>query len=123
MAERVAQQVGQYDHNGLADYVRGIGERLVGHLQTTPYEFRFDIRDDRIGVWIDYSRDGNGGLIATLTGQRCPLTNGRILRAALRRPLGSRRVLALIHWQALKLWFKRATYRARPLPPTDEVSR
>jgi len=86
------------------------------------YEFRFDIGDDRIGVWIDYSR-GNGGLIATLTGKRAALTNRSILRAALRRPLGARRVLALIHWQALKLWVKRAVYRARPLPPTDEVSR
>ncbi|WP_299650122.1 DUF1365 domain-containing protein [uncultured Tateyamaria sp.] len=86
------------------------------------YEFRFDIRDDRIGVWIDYTR-GEGGLIATLTGQRCALTNGRILRAVLRRPFGSRRVLALIHWQALKLWWKRATYRARPVPPSKEVSR
>lgn len=86
------------------------------------YEFRFDIRDDRIGVWIDYSR-GEGGLIATLTGKRCTLTNGRIVRAALRRPFGSRRVLALIHWQALKLWWKRATYRARPVPPSEEVSR
>ncbi|MEO0380906.1 MAG: DUF1365 domain-containing protein [Pseudomonadota bacterium] len=86
------------------------------------YEFRFDIRDDRIGVWIDYSR-GKGGLIATLTGKRAALTNSSILRATLRRPLGARRVLALIHWQALKLWVKRAVYRARPLPPTDEVSR
>ncbi|WP_299601619.1 DUF1365 domain-containing protein [uncultured Tateyamaria sp.] len=87
------------------------------------YEFRFDIRDDRIGVWIDYSRDGEGGLIATLTGRRCALTNRAILRAALRRPFGSRRVLALIHWQAIKLWWKRATYRARPVPPSEEVSR
>ncbi|MEO0766658.1 MAG: DUF1365 domain-containing protein [Pseudomonadota bacterium] len=86
------------------------------------YEFRFDIREDRIGVWIDYSRS-KGGLIATLTGKRAALTNKSILRAALRRPLGARRVLALIHWQALKLWIKRAVYRARPLPPTDEVSR
>ena len=86
------------------------------------YEFRFDIRDARIGVWIDYSR-GQGGLIATLTGKRAALTNASILRAALRRPLGARRVLALIHWQALKLWLKRAVYRARPLEPTDEVSR
>ncbi|MEM6373111.1 MAG: DUF1365 family protein, partial [Pseudomonadota bacterium] len=86
------------------------------------YEFRFDIRDDRIGIWIDYSR-GKGGLIATLTGRRTALTNRSILRALLRRPFGARRVLALIHWQALKLWIKRATYRARPLPPSDEVSR
>jgi len=86
------------------------------------YTFRFDIQPDAIGIWIDYSR-GNGGVIATLTGQRQPITNGGIIRAALRRPFGSRRVLALIHWQALKLWFKGATFRSQPAPPTQEVSR
>lgn len=86
------------------------------------YEFRFDISDERIGIWIDYSR-GQGGLIATLTGPRNALTNRSILKAVIRRPFGSRRVLALIHWQALKLWFKKATYRTRPVPPTEEVSR
>ena len=85
------------------------------------YEFRFDITDARVGIWINYSRT-DGGLIATLTGTRAPLSNLSILRAALRRPFGSRRVLALIHWQALKLWAKRATYRARPVPPAQDVS-
>ena len=87
------------------------------------YEFRFDIRDDRIGIWIDYSRDGEGGVIATLTGTRAPLTNRAILRMLWRRPFGSRRVLALIHWQALKLWWKKATYRPVPTPPDAELSR
>lgn len=86
------------------------------------YSFRFDIRADKIGIWIDYTA-GNGGLIATLTGPRAPLSNGGILRAMLRRPLGARRVLALIHWQALKLWWKGAPFRARPLPPEEEISR
>ena len=86
------------------------------------YQFRFDIRPDRIGIWIDYTA-GAGGLIATLTGRRVPLTNRAILAACLRRPFGSRRVLALIHWQALKLYFKGAGYRAPPVPPVDEVSR
>ncbi|MGZ2259498.1 DUF1365 domain-containing protein [Roseobacter sp. A03A-229] len=86
------------------------------------YKFRFDISDARIGIWIDYARE-DGGLIATLTGQRRPLTNRAILRSALFRPLGARRVLGLIHWQALKLWWKGARYRARPLPPKKEVSR
>lgn len=86
------------------------------------YEFRFDIRDDRIGIWIDYTQ-GEGGLIATLTGPRTALTNRSILRSIVRRPFGARRVLVLIHWQAIKLWIKRATFRSRPLPPTDEVSR
>lgn len=86
------------------------------------YSFRFDIQPDKIGIWIDYSR-GNGGLVATLTGPRKPLTSGGIIAAAWRRPLGSRRVLGLIHWQALKLWWKGADYRPRPTPPADEVSR
>lgn len=85
------------------------------------YTFRFDIQPDSIGIWIDYSR-GNGGVIATLHGPRKPLTNGSILCAAIRRPFGPRRVMALIHWQAIKLWWKGATFRSRPEPPTDEVS-
>lgn len=85
------------------------------------YVFRFDIRDDKIGIWIDLSDDKNG-LIATLTGPRRPLTNRGILRSALRRPFGARRVLALIHWQAIKLWWKGARYRPRPEPPTRDVS-
>jgi hypothetical protein len=86
------------------------------------YTFRFDINDDRIGIWIDYGR-ATGGLIATLTGKRVPLSNAGILRSMLRRPFGSRRVLALIHWQALKLWIKGALFRSRPVPPVDEVSK
>lgn len=86
------------------------------------YTFRFDIQPDHVHIVIDYAR-GNGGLIATLKGARKPLTNRSILHAALRRPFGSRRVLTLIHWQAVKLWWKNATFRSRPTPPTEDVSR
>jgi DUF1365 family protein len=85
------------------------------------YTFRFDIRSDRIGIWIDYLT-ATGGLVATLTGPRVPLTNRGILAACLRRPFGSRRVLGLIHWQALKLWWKGAKYRECPAAPVQEVS-
>lgn len=86
------------------------------------YRFRFDIRPDRIGIWIDYSTD-DAGLFATLTGPRRPLTDRAILATCLRRPFGSRRVLGLIHWQAMKLWWKGAKFRLRPTPPSEEVSR
>lgn len=86
------------------------------------YEFRFDIRQDKIGIWIDMT-GGDGGLTATLVGPRRALSNRGLLGAMLRRPFGSRRVLALIHWQALKLWWKGAQYRPRPEPPEQEVSR
>jgi len=86
------------------------------------YTFRFDITDRRIAIRIDFST-GNGGLVATLTGDRKPLTTAGLLAAALRRPLGSRRVLALIHWQALVLWWKGVPFRSRPEAPAHEVSR
>jgi len=86
------------------------------------YTFRFGITPDRIAIRIDYS-NGKGGLVATLTGDRKPLTTLGLLAASLRRPFGSRRVLALIHWQALILWWKGAPFRSRPEAPAHEVSR
>lgn len=86
------------------------------------YAFRFEAGEERIAIRIDLTV-GNGGVVATLTGKRRPLDNKTILRAMLRRPFGSRRVLGLIHWQALKLWWKGAPYRVRPLPPSHDVSR
>ena len=86
------------------------------------YRFQFDIRDDRINIRIDYATEG-GGLIATLSGTRVPLRNRAIIWALLTRPLGARRVQALIHWQALKLWWKGAGFRNRPAPPARDISR
>ena len=86
------------------------------------YRFQFDIRAERIGISIEYYRAG-GGLIATLVGPRKPLSNASILSGFLRRPLGSRRVLALIHWQAIKLWLRRARFRSCPEAPQSDISR
>ncbi|MEM6482764.1 MAG: DUF1365 domain-containing protein, partial [Pseudomonadota bacterium] len=47
------------------------------------YLFRFDIQLDRIGILIDFT-DGNGGVTATLVGQRAPLQRSGVLGAFLR---------------------------------------
>ena len=104
-----------------------IGAQKIFHVspfQPTQgdYRFRFDIRAERIGISIEYLRKG-GGLIATLVGPRQPLSSKSILSAFLRRPLGSRRVLALIHWQAIKLWWRKATFRPCPEAPQSDFSR
>ncbi len=82
------------------------------------YRFHFDIGSEKIAIRIEHD-----ALIATLAGPCRPLTSRAILGAMLRRPFGSRRVLALIHWQALRLWLKGAPFRSRPTPPAHEVSR
>lgn len=85
------------------------------------YVFRVDLRQDRLRIVIDFTA-GAEGLTATLSGPLRPLTNAGLLAAMLRRPFGARRVLALIHWQALKLALKGAAFRPRPKPPEQEVS-
>ncbi|MFN3955505.1 MAG: DUF1365 domain-containing protein [Pararhodobacter sp.] len=86
------------------------------------YRFHFDIDARKVAIRIEYGHAG-GGLVATLSGARRPASTASLLGAMLRRPLGSRRVLALIHWQALKLWWKGAIFGHRPAPPVKEVSR
>ena len=85
------------------------------------YEFGFDIQADQIAIRILH-RNGKEGVVATLSGPRVPLTNGSILRAGIRRPMGGLRTLALIYWQALRLRLLGAKYRARPTPPKTEVT-
>ncbi len=85
------------------------------------YSFAFNFDAERISILIDL-KDGEEGLIATLSGPRAPLTDLSILRSALRRPLGAMRVVALIYMQALILKLKGARYRNRPTPPEQEVS-
>ena len=87
------------------------------------YGFRFDISDQKIGIWIDYRSTGEDGVYATLTGPRQELTAGLILSLLVKRPLGFMRVMALIYWQALRLKFKGAIYKVRDLPPAQEVSK
>lgn len=85
------------------------------------YKFNFDFGRDDISVRIDF-RNGDHGLVATLAGPRSPLSSARILGSIIRRPFGSLRVVALIHWQAAKLLWKRAPFTRRPKPPLSEVS-
>lgn len=85
------------------------------------YTFRFDVTAAHVGIVIDYRTEGSG-VYATFHGKRRALTNRTILGAAIARPLGSLRVLALIHWQAARLWWKGALFRNRPATPKTKVS-
>jgi DUF1365 family protein len=85
------------------------------------YRFHFDITPDKISIRIFYGH-GDQGVIATLFGPRAQMTNRSLLRGYLRRPLGSLRTMGLIHWQAIVLKMKGATYRRRPPPPETDLT-
>lgn len=85
------------------------------------YVFHFDVTRSKVAIRIQHD-NGEEGLIATLVGSLKPASSASLIGAAIRRPFGTMRVVALIYWQALKLKFKGARYRTRPVPPTEEIS-
>lgn len=85
------------------------------------YRFNFDVTDASINIRISYERGGEG-VLATLSGERRPASSASLLWAAVRRPFGAVRVVALIYWQALILWIKRAPFRRKPAPPEPLIS-
>ena len=91
-------------------------QKIAGH-----YEFNFGMTDDEIDIRISY-KNGNQGVLATLSGERRPATSRSLAWAATRRPLGAARVLALIHLQAAILYLKRAPFLKKQRPPEHLVS-
>ena len=85
------------------------------------YHFNFDINETAIDIRINYENAGQG-VLATLSGQRKPATNLSLIRAALQRPFGAFRVLSLIHWQAVILYFKRAPFLKKQPAPESFLS-
>ena len=72
---------------------------------------------------IDYD-DANGPLIQTsVSGRLEPVTPQSIRSALWRYPAMTFGVVARIHWQALKLGFKRIRFFRKPVPPEALVSR
>ena len=81
------------------------------------YEFRLNIPDEKQVIVIRAS-DAEGVLItASYTSSRQSLTAVALLREFFRLPLMSFKVVAAIHWEALRLWIKRVpwfTHQPKP---------
>jgi DUF1365 family protein len=92
---------------------------------TGGYRFRFVNVRDRAVARIDYDAgDPRRPLISTsMSGRLRPTSNGALLSAFVRMPLFSFGVIARIHWQAARLWWKRTPFFSKPAPPTVPVSR
>ena len=86
------------------------------------YDFRLGQPAERLDVLIrQYTGEGLA-LVASQTGKGRPLDDRACLRALARTPLMTFKVMAAIHWQALRIWLKGAPFFPKPHPPTDEVS-
>lgn len=86
------------------------------------YAFRVNAPDERLAIGITVS-DPNGPVLSAIhTARRADITDGALLGAAFTYPLMTLKVTAGIHWEALKLWIKRAPLFRKPPPATNAVT-
>ncbi|MCX7324854.1 MAG: DUF1365 domain-containing protein [Hyphomicrobiales bacterium] len=85
--------------------------------QTMRYHFRMLPPGDRVNVRILETDEGGPILAATFTGARRDLTSAAIVKACVAMPFMTVKVVAGIHWEAMKLWFKGIEFYNRPKRP------
>lgn len=88
--------------------------------------YRFDLTrpGERMSVAIQLLPDDPQAsrplLRTSLAGTRLPLTDSNLLKLFLRIPLATLKIMAAIHWQALKIWWRGAGFVRKPdqvMPP------
>jgi DUF1365 family protein len=86
------------------------------------YTFRVRRPGEHIKVAVD-AGDAGGLIIATaLRGARRPFSDRALLRGLVAYPFLSFKVMAAIHWEAMKLWIKGMRLRKRPPAPACPIT-
>lgn len=86
------------------------------------YHFTINEPGEHLALAIDQSDESGNLFRAGMSLTRMPLNNRNLLRMFLRHPHVTGRVIAAIHWQALRLWLKGLRYRPRPEPPASDMT-
>ena len=91
------------------------------------YTFRFHFGPERWLARIDYD-DGTGEarsalLETSISGIAEPLSPNAVRGLMWRYRWFTLGVIVRIHWQAIKLWFKRVPYISKPQPPLQRTTR
>jgi hypothetical protein len=87
-------------------------------------DYRFHVLPPgaRVSVVIEGSGATGKLITASLSGRRRALSDGALLRAVLGAPAQGLKVVAGIHWEALKLWRKKLRLQPRPALPENPVT-
>lgn len=96
----------------------GIAKRLhVSPFNTmdNEYSFRFHAPGERLVAHIDTLRAGQRFFDATLSMEWSAWERGNVESAIVEYPLLTAKVIGAIHWEALKLFFKRVPFVPHPL--------
>jgi hypothetical protein len=87
------------------------------------YSFTLSRPAERFAIAIEEA-DGDGAplLTATMAGRGVAMTDRALAGALAAMPFVTAKTIAAIHWQALKLWRKGATFHSRTAPPDPPVT-
>ncbi len=86
------------------------------------YHFRLAVPGDKLAVAIRQEVPEGGQLLARQSGRRRDLSDRNLLRAFFTYPLMTVKVIAAIHWEALRLWRRGARFEPRPQAPRQQVT-
>lgn len=87
------------------------------------YEFCFDVRGEKLGIWIDFFySEGKRQLVTSLVGSLESMNAKTLRKAFWVYPLVTFKAIALIHWQAMKLLVKGVGYIPKPRQNSKHVS-
>lgn len=86
------------------------------------YDITTRTPDERMSLAIKLTTDEGHLLTATFDGKRAPMDAPHLWWAFMRHPLLTFKVVAGIHWEAIKLWRKGAPYRKRGAPPAADLT-
>ncbi len=110
------------DERARVDVTHGVAYDVDKLLHVSPffdlelgYRFHFRALDQRLDVAMDVTPPGRDLVFhARLAGERRPFSDATLARLCLRYPLSTLQVTARIHWQALRLWLRGASFHAEP---------
>lgn len=87
------------------------------------YKFRFIFDENKIAVWIDYFANSNEKtLLTSVNCDNIALKDLNLIKQFFSIPLMTFKVIFLIHWQAIKLLFKKNKYISKPTPLTKKLT-
>lgn len=86
------------------------------------YHFTFEKPGESLRVVLKETREGLPLIDTAMAGQGRPFSDAEMLRQVVRMPVQAVKVLAGIHWQALKIWLRGAQFHKKPPPPSVEAT-